>query len=400
MDANLAKLILSNGKISYAITDRYLRVIEVSRLAGNEHYADWRGQILPECVPELFGSERKLAEILNGTASHLQLLLVNRDTDDGATAYVTIEVLPHTDKQGQIIGLVYLVQDTTEWGMLEQQVTQQRNELGLLREQLEQQNRQLKAINAELKRLDTLKSQFVSIAAHELRTPLATVFGYLELVLDDRVESLTSLQRQFIETARNGASRLMTITNDLLDTTQIESGQVELFLKPENLSALVETVAAELKPQFNAKNQQIFIKIATDLPLALCDATRTVQILTNLISNASKYTPENGSVTVQVSVADQEGYLLVVVSDTGVGIPPEDQEKLFTRFFRAGTATLTGATGTGLGLHITRNLVELHGGRIWFESQLNQGSTFCFTLPVADDLLSSWSNPDEFSTES
>jgi signal transduction histidine kinase len=399
MDPNLANLILGSRKISYAITDREMRVTEVNGIlpANEPEIPDWRGHTLLECVPELYGSERKLTELLNGLASHLQLLLVNRETGDGATAYVTMEILPYRDRTGQVTGLVYLVQDTTQWGVLEQQVTQQRNELGLLQDQLEQQNRQLRILNAELQQLSDLKSQFVSIAAHELRSPLTTIYGYLELLLYEQSGDLTAVQRDYVETARNGTTRLMTITRDLLSTTQIESGQVELLLRPENLMALVETVIAELKPQITDKQQAIIIHVSDDLPLALCDNTRTAQIITNLVNNASKYTSHNGQITVTISAAADDGYLQVSVADTGVGIPSEDQEKIFSRFFRARTATMTGATGTGLGLHITRNLVELHGGRIWFESQVNKGSTFCFTLPVADDLLSSWSNPDEFS---
>jgi signal transduction histidine kinase len=399
MDVNLANQILSGRKISYAITDRDLRVREISRklVATGQEISDWHGHSLLDCVPELYGSEKKLTEILNGLAPHLQLLLVNRETDDGTTAYVTIEVLPYRNKTGIITGLVYLVQDTTQWGVLEQQVTQQRNELGLLKGQLEQQNRQLAALNAELQQLSDLKSQFVSVAAHELRSPLTTIFGYLELLLFQQTGDLTPVQRGYVETARSGTTRLMTITSDLLNTTQIESGQVELLLRPENLTALVETVVAELNPEISQKHQNLNIEAPPDLPLALCDSIRATQIITNLVSNASKYTPKDGQITITLSVAADNGYLEVAVADTGVGIPPKDFEKLFTRFFRAQTAGLTGASGTGLGLHITRNLVELHGGQIWFESELDKGSTFFFTLPVADDLLSSWSNPDEFS---
>ncbi|MCB0166027.1 MAG: PAS domain-containing protein [Anaerolineae bacterium] len=401
MDTHLAHLILANRQIAYALTDRELMVTQVSGASplAVAPQPDWLGHSLLDFVPELVGSEKALAEILDGQADHLRLLLVNRETDEGVTAYVTMELLPYPDSTGQIMGLVYLVQDATEWGISALQVTQHRNELGLLREQLEHQNKELKASNAELQQLSALKSQFVSIAAHELRTPLTTLYGYLDLLLMEDFGRLNEQQRRFVEIIRNGARHLTKITHDLLDTSQIEAGQVELLLKPENLQALLETVAAELKPQLDTKQQQLTVHAAADLPLALCDDMRMVQVGTNLISNASKYTPEGGTIDVFITLAAEEGFLQVAVTDTGVGIGPEDQAKLFTRFFRAKTASLTGASGTGLGLHITRNLVELHGGRIWFESELNRGSTFYFTLPVADDLLSSWSNPDEFSRE-
>ena len=121
-----------------------------------------------------------------------------------------------------------------------------------------------------------------------------------------------------------------------------------------------------------------------DLPRVLVDSGRVAQIISNLLSNASKYTPQGGLITIKIAPAEQEGFLQFVVSDNGVGISPADQAKLFSRFFRAESAATTGATGAGLGLYITRSLVELHNGKIWLESELDQGSTFYITLPIAN----------------
>jgi signal transduction histidine kinase len=133
-----------------------------------------------------------------------------------------------------------------------------------------------------------------------------------------------------------------------------------------------------------AKGQCLTLHVLPGLPPALCDKVRAPQIISNLLSNASKYTPDGGLITVTVAPAEEEGFLQVSVADNGVGISADDQAKLFSRFFRAGTASLTGASGAGLGLHITQSLVELHGGRIWFESGLGEGSTFYVTFAIAD----------------
>jgi signal transduction histidine kinase len=263
-------------------------------------------------------------------------------------------------------------------------LAQQRNELRLLRDQLARQNLELAATNTELRRLDELKSSFVSIAAHELRTPLTLIRGYGEMLLDGDLGPLADKQRDCLEIIERNASRLLTITSELLDVTRIETGRVELVLKPVDLPTLLEVLATEFGPELEARVQRLTLCAPPDLPPALCDETRAAQIIANLLSNASKYTPPGGLITVRVALAEEAGFLQISVADNGVGISADDQAKLFNRFFRAESSQLGEAKGTGLGLHITRALVELHGGRIWFESELGQGSTFYVTFPLAD----------------
>jgi signal transduction histidine kinase len=282
------------------------------------------------------------------------------------------------------VGLLHLEQDVTETGNLEQQLNQRRNELRLLQEQLTRQNLQLEAANAELQRLDELKSQFVSIAAHELRSPLTAVVGYVELLLDEDFGPLNPRQREFVQNAQEAGERLLALTGDLLDVTRIETGRVDLVLQPTDLAGVIETVVTELRPRLEAKEQELVLDLDPDLPLALCDRVRTGQIIGNLLGNAIKYTPDGGRIAITVVLARQESHLEVSLADNGVGISAHDQEKLFDRFYRAESATLSGASGAGLGLHIARSLVELHGERIWVESAPGKGSTFFFTLPVAE----------------
>jgi signal transduction histidine kinase len=387
MASSVAELILADRAIAYAVTDLDLKIVEiggpVDMLCGRNNVCP--GLTLTDLVPELVGSEAVLADILAGRVPRFQLGWVNRESAQGHTIYLNMVILPHRDRAGQVVGLLHVMEDVTEMGRIDQQLAQQRNELRLLRDQLARQNLELAAANAELQRLDELKSQFVSIAAHELRTPLASVVGYVEILLED-VELLTQQQREFLEIIQSSSRRLLEITRNLLDIARIEAGRVDLVLQPVALDVLVEGIAAEFHPQLKAKDQHLTFRAPPDLPLALCDEARTTQIVGNLLSNASKYTPEGGGITVTVSPAAEDGFLRVSVADTGVGISADDQEKLFSRFFRAESAGLTGASGAGLGLHITRALVELHGGTIWLESEPGAGSTFHVTFPIADPL--------------
>jgi signal transduction histidine kinase len=387
MDSTLAHLILRNCRIAYAITDDALTVVEMGGegdILCNDHEV-CLGQSLPDLVPELIGLEDVLADILGGDLPRFELAWANRETGDGQTIYLTMVDLPHRDRTGQIAGILHMVQDVTEMGMVDRQLAQNRNELRLLQDQLTRQNAELAAANAELRRLDELKSAFVSVAAHELRTPLAPIRGYVEVLLDEDVGSLTDEQREYLQTVERSARRLLTLTSNLLDVTRIEAGRLELVLQSVDLSALVKAIADEYGPQLEGRAQQLTLRIPSDMPPALCDETRAAQIVGNLLSNASKYTPQGGRIAITVGPAEEDGFLEVSVADNGVGIPTKDQPRLFDRFFRAQSAVLTGASGAGLGLHIARSLIELHGGRIWFESELSKGSTFHVTFPVADE---------------
>ena len=377
--------ILQDRKIAYAVTDRNLTVIEVSGAASILHNwsESWLGHPLLELVPELMGSEQALADILADELSRLQIPLVNRDPqNDGRTTYLTLVDLPCRDATGQITGLIHLIQDITEIGCLEQRLMQQRNELRLLQDELSRQNLQLAAANTELRRLDELKSAFVSIAAHELRTPLTSIVGYLEMLLDGDAGALNPKQTEYLGTVEASAARLLNIAHDLLDMTRIEAGHLELVLQPVDLLALANAVIAELSPQLAARTQPLELRAAESLPWVLCDPLRVAQIMGNLVNNASKYSPSGSLISLNLAVSDEPGFMQVSVADRGVGIPDDERAKIFDPFFRASTASLMNANGSGLGLSIARALVELHGGHIWFESAPGTGTIFQFTLPL------------------
>ena len=376
--------VFEQTKMAYLLTDTDLVVREVVGEASILcHYGpNCVGKKLPECVPELIGHESETEAILEGRRSEFCLSMVNRELADGSIAYLTFTNLPHIDAAGEITGLLHIVEDISDRAYIEQAVTQQRNELYLLRDQLNAKNMELATANTELRTLDEMKSKFVSVAAHELRSPLAAIAGYVELLGDDEFGQISEQQTRFLTVVRRSTVRLLGIVNNLLDATRIETGRLELNLVSKDVMEVVDAVINEQMPQISAKQQSIKLSVGQDVPLVLCDEMRAVQILTNLVSNASKYTLEKGTITIGIDPLPDEGVVRIAVQDNGIGIPVEDQANLFESFYRASNVYHTGASGTGLGLNIARSLVELHGGDIWFESESGVGSTFYFTLSI------------------
>jgi two-component system, sensor histidine kinase and response regulator len=248
---------------------------------------------------------------------------------------------------------------------------------------------ELERTNEELRSLDQLKSEFVSIASHELRTPLAAIKNCIQLVLRGKTGAINETQTKCLSMAERNINRLTNILNDLLSLSRIESGKVKLRLEEFNLSELLEITAACLNPQAQVKSIRLEVEVPENLPLVYSDREKVEQILTNLIGNAFKFTPEGGHVlvTVQPYQADREGrpcdMVAVSVKDSGIGIPKEHLDGIFEKFYQVEGSLLRSVGGTGLGLAITKGLVETLNGKIWVESVVEKGSTFTFTLPVS-----------------
>ncbi len=227
--------------------------------------------------------------------------------------------------------------------------------------------------------IDRMKSDFVSIVSHELRTPLTSIKGYLDLVLMGASGPVTKQMTSFLSIARDNTERLNEMVADLLDISRIESGKVELDVQVVDVSQIIKQTAESLRREFKERDLTLTLDIPPELPEIFGDPGRIAQVFINLLSNAFKYTKEGGA-TVRAQV--RRKVLQIDVQDTGVGILQADQDKLFTRFFRAEDAAVRQQPGTGLGLNITKSIVELHGGEIWVASEPGRGSCFSFTLPL------------------
>lgn len=230
---------------------------------------------------------------------------------------------------------------------------------------------------------DRAKSEFVSTVSHELRTPMTSIKGYTDLLFMEVVGRLNEDQKRFLEIIKSNADRLTMLINDLLDISRIETGRVKLELQPLKMEDVVREVVSSLQGQIEKENQTLTLKVPSNLGLVLADRDRLAQILTNLVSNANQYTPKGGNITISLSRA--EDTIRVDISDTGIGIPLEEQGKVFERFYRGSHPVVQQSSGTGLGLSIVKMFVEMHNGRIWVDSEPGKGSTFTFILPICTE---------------
>ncbi len=239
--------------------------------------------------------------------------------------------------------------------------------------------RELRAKNLALEQADRAKDQFLASMSHELRTPLHTVIGFAELLAEELKGPLNQDQKRFAEHIIRDSRHLLDLINDILDLSKIEAGGLELRREIFDGESAIGEVLSSVRPLAQAKSIRIETKIEPVLALD-ADRLRFKQILYNLLSNAIKFTPNGGSV--QLDAAVDEGQTEISVRDTGIGIPEEAHESVFDKFHQISSTTKGVREGTGLGLTITRALVEHHGGRIRLESKLGEGSCFTFTIPL------------------
>lgn len=287
---------------------------------------------------------------LTGATRNLEVRRIRRD---GIIIEASLAVSPIRDKDDNVIGFLHLARDVTEKKRYEQR----------------------------LRELDKMKSVFVSNVSHELRTPLTAIKASADNMLDRLIGDLNEKQVGYLTRIKSNTDRLARLINDLLDLSMIEAGKIDLRLTNVPLVTLVKEAAESLRPVAAEKLINLEVVSADPGVIAWADRDKVIQVLMNLIGNALKFTPPRGKVTVAVA-KNAAAWMQISVADSGPGLPAEEVNKVFGRFYQIGQAGKQKTQGTGLGLAISKALVEMHGGNIWVKSEAGIGSTFCFTLPA------------------
>ncbi|TEU19982.1 MAG: GAF domain-containing protein [Anaerolineales bacterium] len=254
---------------------------------------------------------------------------------------------------------------------------------------------------SDLKQANEAKSEFVSIVSHELKTPMTSIKGYADLLFKGAAGGISEMQQKFLQVIRSNVDRMNVLVSDLLDISRIESGRLKLHIQSISVKAVVDEVIQTMQEGIKAKELALTVEVPEDLPPVRADGDHLIRVLTNLMSNAYRYTLPGGKIGVKATVwpngpppgkakpvppGEQHlWYLCLSVSDTGIGISPQDQTRIFDKFFRGDDPVVRESTGAGLGLSIAKSIVELHDGQMWFQSEPGQGSTFSFTVPIASD---------------
>lgn len=251
---------------------------------------------------------------------------------------------------------------------------------------LTQKSIELEKLNEELKRLNQLKSVFISSVSHEIRTPLTVIKEFISLMLEGHGGSLTEEQKEYLGIAHKNILRLTSLIDTLLDFSRIESGKgLQLKFESARLLDVVEEVLLTLSPSLEEKRIALENHLDPEIPPVLIDRNRMAEVFINLINNGIKFTPPGGKITIDTrGLTETRDYLKVVVKDTGMGIAPEDLPRIFDRFYQAQKAQTGISMGTGLGLAITKEIIEKHKGSIHAESRLGSGSSFIFTIPLLE----------------
>jgi signal transduction histidine kinase len=299
------------------------------------------------------------AQKLGGFRTMLGVPMLRDGVAAGVLTLTRKEVRPFTDKQ---IELVSTFADQAAIAI----------ENVRLFDEIQDKSRQLAEASQH-------KSQFLANMSHELRTPLNAILGYTELIADGVYGEPSDKMRGVLERIGANGKHLLGLINDVLDLSKIEAGQLVLSLGDYSLKDVVQSVFSAVEPLAADKKLAFKIEVPPDLPPGRADERRLTQVLLNLVGNAIKFT-DNGEVLIKASSSN--GAFKLSVRDTGPGISETDQKKLFQEFQQADNSTTKAKGGTGLGLAISKRIIEMHGGQIWVESSIGQGSTFSFTLPV------------------
>jgi PAS domain S-box-containing protein len=354
-DKNYIENLLENAGDAIVSTDAQDRILSWNRAAEvifgyskEEVLGENLAILAPQNHPTELVDLRTKVE-LTGPMRNLE---VRRKRKDGSIFNVALAVSATKDKDGKTIGFLYIAKDITE----------------------------AKQYERRLRQLDRMKSDFVSNVSHELRTPLTAIKGSVDNMLDGITGALNERQTRYLNRIKANADRLGRLINELLDLSRIESGKIDLVPAELPMVSVAKEVAESLRPVAAEKLISLEVSDHDDEVLAWADRDKITQVLVNLVGNAVKFTPAQGKVTLSV---EREGQAVrVSVADTGPGIPAGEMDKVFDKFYQVARVNKEKTRGAGLGLAISKALVEMHGGRLWLESEAGSGSVFSFTIPA------------------
>lgn len=331
-------------------------------------------EIVPSYAPSMLARLKQLAQTRVGMEFEEFL-----DLPWGKYWFVT-NMQPVIDAEGKVCGAQIVSQDITERKQMEQRIRD-------YSEELEERLQELEAAYEKLKELDKLKDSFLSTVSHELRTPLTSIKSFAEILLNYSNDPET--QKEFLAIINEETDRLTRLINDVLDIAKIESGRIQWEVSQLNIAEIIESAMHATHGLVAQGRLSVTVECPPNLPAVWGDRDRIVQVITNLIGNAAKFTPPEGKIWIEAGVLSDEGkgdhadMVKVSVTDTGIGIAPEEHRKIFEKFYQVGNTLEGKPMGTGLGLPICKEIVEHFGGRIWVESERGKGATFSFTLPIA-----------------
>ena len=347
-----------SGKITY-VNDKFCEISKYSRsaLLGQDHRIINSGYHPKEFIKDLW------RVIANGK---VWKGAIRNKAKDGRCYWVDTSIVPFLGQDGKPNQYLAIRTDITDQKEVEQK--------------LKMQTEDLAKKNEDLRNLDQLKDELLSTVSHELRTPLAISKEATSLVLDEVSGPINEKQKKYLTSSHNNLIRLNTIIDDFLDMSKIEAGKVKLKRGLIDISALLKDFSEDYQKVLKAKNQKLIVNIPQEAAYPFIDSDKILQVITNFLNNAHKFTPEEGNIELSVEVKDEE--VVFYIKDDGIGVAPEDLPKLFGKFEQINRKDSAGIKGTGLGLAISKSLIELHGGRVWAESEEGKGTIFSFTLPT------------------
>ena len=310
------------------------------------------------------------------------------EAEDGRKIPVLFSSSVMKDEDGRAICIVCTAKDITERKRMEEEIQEKNEQLGASNEELQAQGEELIAQQHELlektrevEAASQAKSEFLANMSHELRTPLNVIIGLSQLMLDKMPGEVNEEQKQCLTDILNGGEHLLGLINDILDLSKIESGKLKLQLKVVNPSDVIEPLARTMIPIVSLRKQSLDIEIEKGLPPVHADEAKIKQVLFNLLSNATRFTPDGGKL--KIEAVRKNGWCQVSVVDNGIGIKKGDQERIFEPFHQLDNPLTKEKSGSGLGLALAKQIVERHGGKLWVEGEYGKGSRFSFTIPLA-----------------